>query len=57
MPVWAALLVMCGLLLLVAAGLAWIGVVLIRRGSNVLPEEALAEAQLTREDLQDAGLT
>jgi len=57
MPVWAALLVMCGLVLLVATGLAMMGIVLIRRGSNVVPEEALAEAQLMREDLHDAGIT
>ena len=61
MPVWAALLVMGGLLLLVATGLAMMGVVLIRRGSNVTPEEAIAEAQRTREELQeelqDAGVT
>jgi hypothetical protein len=57
LPVWGALLVMCGLLLLVTTGLAMIGIVLIRRGSNVLPEEAIAEAQLTREDFHDAGIT
>jgi hypothetical protein len=57
MPVWAACLVMGGLLLLIATGLAMMGVVLIRRGSNVMPEEALAEAQLTMEDFDDAGPT
>ena len=57
LPVWGALLVMGGLLLLIATGLAMIGIVLMRRGSNVLPEEAIEEAQLTREDLQDAGIT
>ena len=56
LPVWASLLVMGGLLLLVATGLGMMGVVLIRRGSNVVPEEAIAEAQLMREDLEDAGI-
>ena len=60
LPVWAALLVMCGALLLVALVLAAIGVTLMRRAtSNPLPEEAIAEAQLTidelEEELQDAG--
>ena len=57
LPVWAALLVMGVLLLLIAAGLALVGIKLMQRGSNVVPEEALAEAQMTREDLQDAGIT
>ena len=53
---WAALLVMCGALLLIAVGLAAIGVALMRRATNnPLPEEALAEAQLTMEDFHDAG--
>jgi hypothetical protein len=57
MPVWGALLVMGGFLLLIATGLGMMGVVLIRRGSNVVPEEAIAEAQLLREDLEDVGIT
>jgi hypothetical protein len=56
MPVWAALLTMCGALLLIALGLGLVGVMLMRRATaNPLPEEAIAEAQLTMEDLQDAG--
>ena len=57
MPVWAACLVMAGLLLLIALGLGMMGVVLMRRGSNVMPEEAMAEAQLTMEDFEDAGFS
>jgi hypothetical protein len=62
MPVWAALLTMCGALLLVAAVLAYVGITLMRRAaSKPLPEEAIAEAQLTmdalEEELHDAGLT
>lgn len=60
MPVWAALLTMCGLLLLVAAVLAAIGITLMRRATTTpLPEQAIAEAELTidelQEELQDAG--
>jgi hypothetical protein len=62
MPVWAALLTMCGALLLVAVVLALVGITLMRRAaSKPLPEEAIAEAQLTMDELQeelhDAGLT
>jgi hypothetical protein len=58
MPVWAALLVMCGALLLITLGLGAVGVVLMRRATaNPLPEEAIEEAQLVMEDLQDAGAT
>jgi uncharacterized membrane protein YqjE len=57
MPVWAALLTMCAVLLLIAVVLAAVGVRLMRRATeNPLPEEAIAEAQLTLEDLQDAGV-
>jgi hypothetical protein len=57
LPVWAACLVMGGFLLVIALGLGMMGVVLMRRGSNVVPEEAIAEAQLTMEDFEDAGIT
>jgi uncharacterized membrane protein YqjE len=53
LSVWAALLVMCGALLLFALVLAGVGVALLRRGTKPLPEQAIAEAQLTREELQD----
>jgi uncharacterized membrane protein YqjE len=61
MPVWAALLVMCGALLLIAFVLGAVGVRLMRQAAeNPLPEEAIAEAQLTmdelQEELQDAGV-
>jgi hypothetical protein len=57
LPVWASLLVMCGATLLIALALAAVGVMLVRRGAQLLPEEAIAEAQLTLEELQDAGAT
>ncbi len=53
LSVWAALLVMCGALFLLALLLAGFGVALLKRGSKPLPEQAIAEAQLTREELQD----
>src|SRR6185437_5091251 len=45
LSVWAALLVMCGALLLVALSLAAVGVTLLRRGSKPLPEQAIEEAR------------
>jgi protein-S-isoprenylcysteine O-methyltransferase Ste14 len=47
MPTWAALLVMAGMLLLVAAGVGLAGWVVLRRGVPPVPEQAIAEAQLT----------
>jgi uncharacterized protein (DUF58 family) len=64
LPVWASLLVMCGVLLLIALALGAIGVTMMRRAtSSPLPEQAIAEAQRTidelgnvpSEELQDAG--
>jgi hypothetical protein len=56
MPVWAALLTMCGALLLVATVLAMVGITLMRRATAApLPEQAIAEAELTIDELQDAG--
>jgi uncharacterized membrane protein YqjE len=61
LPLWAALLAMCGTLFVFGFILATLGVAYLRRGSNVMPEEALAEAQITRQELQeelhDAGIT
>lgn len=53
LSVWASLLVMCGALTIVAVLLAGIGVALVKRGSKPLPEQAIEEALLTREELQD----
>lgn len=54
LPVWGALLVMCGALLLVAFVLAAIGITLMRRATATpLPEQAIAEAELTLDELQD----
>jgi hypothetical protein len=52
MPVWGALLVMCGVMLVVTLVLGAIGVRLVKRAANQpLPEEAIAEAELTLEEL------
>jgi hypothetical protein len=53
LSVWAALLVMCGGLVLVAVVIAATGIALMRRGAKPLPEQAIEEAKLTREELQD----
>jgi len=53
LSVWASLLVMCGGLFLFAVLLAGAGIALVRRGAKPLPEQAIEEARLTREELQD----
>ena len=52
-PVWLALLVMFGGLLLLAAVIGAVGVKLLRRGAKPVPEQAVEEAKLTKEALQD----
>jgi hypothetical protein len=53
LPVWAAMLVMFGSLLLVACILARVGIILLRRGAPPVPEQALEEARLTTEALRN----
>lgn len=53
LPVWAALLVMFGGLIVLALVLATVGVGLLRKGSPPLPEQALEEAKLTTEALRN----
>jgi hypothetical protein len=53
LPVWLALLVMFGGLLLLAGLLGVLGLGLLRKGTPPVPEQAIEEAQLTREALQD----
>ncbi len=53
LSVWAALLVMCGALTLLALAIAGAGIALLKRGAKPLPEQAIEEAKLTREELQD----
>ena len=54
LPVWAALLIVCGGLLLIGGILGAVGVTMLRKGSNPVPEQAVEEAQLTSEALRDA---
>lgn len=53
LPVWLSLLVMFGGLFLLAATLGGIGAMLLRRGAKPVPEQAIAEAKLTREALRN----
>ena len=56
MPVWGALLVMCSVMLVVTLVLGLIGVRMVQRAAKQpLLEEAIAEAELTIDELQDAG--
>jgi hypothetical protein len=53
LPVWAALLIVFGQLVLVAAILAAVGYVLIQKGAKPMPEQAVEEARLTTEALRN----
>jgi amino acid transporter len=53
LPVWASLLIVCGGVLLVGAIFAFVGITLLRQGSNPVPEQALEEAQRTSEALRN----
>jgi uncharacterized membrane protein YqjE len=55
MPMWAALLITTGILLLLAGVLGGIGLRLIRRGTPPVPEQAILEAKLTTEALKSDG--
>ena len=55
LPTWLALLVMAGMLLLVAAGVGLAGRVVLRRGVPPVPEQAIAEAQLTTSTLRGSA--
>jgi hypothetical protein len=53
LPVWLSLLIMFGGILLLAGILGAVGAALLRKGSKPVPEQALAEAQLTTEALRN----
>jgi len=53
LPVWAALLVMFGGLILAAGVLGGIGAGLLRKGAKPVPEKAIEEARLTTEALKN----
>jgi hypothetical protein len=53
-PVWLALLIMFGGLLLLTMILGGVGGVLLKKGSKPMPEQAIEEARLTTEALRNA---
>jgi hypothetical protein len=53
LPVWASLLIMFGGLLLLAMILGGVGAVMLKKGAKPMPEQAIAEAQLTTEALRN----
>lgn len=53
LPVWEALLVMFGGLLLLAGLLGGIGAALLRKGARPVPAKAIEEARLTTEALRN----
>jgi membrane protein implicated in regulation of membrane protease activity len=53
LPVWASLLIVCGVIVLIAAILALIGVTLLQKGTQPMPEQAVEEARLTAEALRN----
>ncbi len=55
MPTWAALLVVAGILLLLAALFGLLAVNRIQKGTPPVPEQAIEEAKLTTEALRADG--
>ncbi|TML29156.1 MAG: phage holin family protein [Actinobacteria bacterium] len=55
MPTWAALLVVAGILLLLAALLGFLALNRIKKGTPPVPEQAIQEAKLTTEALKSNG--
>jgi hypothetical protein len=55
LPVWLSLLIMFGGLFLLAGMLGAIGAALLRKGSKPVPEQAIAEAQITTEALRNGN--
>jgi len=55
MPVWAALLITTGILFFLAGTLAAIGILMVRKATPPVPEQAITEAKLTTEALKSHG--
>jgi uncharacterized membrane protein YqjE len=55
MPVWAALLVTTAILFFLAGTLAVIAILMVRKATPPVPEQAIAEAKLTTEALKGDG--
>jgi hypothetical protein len=57
LPVWAALLIVFGALIMAAAILAIVGIEMLKKGARPVPEQAFEEAQLASEALRDSETT
>ena len=55
LPMWAALLIVTGILLLLAGILGGVGVMLLQKGTPPVPQQAIEEAKLTTEALKNGG--
>jgi hypothetical protein len=55
LSVWASLLIVGGILLLLTAVLGGIALIMFKRGTPPVPEQAIREAQLTTEALKSNG--
>jgi hypothetical protein len=55
LPVWASLLIVMGGLVLIAAILGFVGVQLLKKGTQPVPEQAVEEARLTTEALSNGN--
>jgi membrane protein implicated in regulation of membrane protease activity len=53
LPLWASLLIVFGALVMVAAILGSIGVQMLKKGTQPVPEQAVEEARLTTEALRN----
>jgi len=53
LPMWAALLIVFGVLALLAAVLLLVGLKAIKRGAPPVPEQAIREAKLTTEAIRN----
>lgn len=53
LSVWESLLIVCGALILITAILGGVGYILLQKGTQPLPEQAVEEARLTAEALRD----
>ena len=53
LAVWESLLIVCGGLVLIAGVLGFVGVTMLRKGAQPMPEQAVEEARLTTEALRN----
>jgi Putative Actinobacterial Holin-X, holin superfamily III len=53
LTVWESLLIVCGGLILLTAILTFVGYLLLQKGTQPMPEQAVEEARLTAEALRD----